>query len=276
MDPWLALVLFLLFGLAVGAYGTLIGAGGGFIIVPVLLLVLHWSHEQAVGTSLFVVAANATSGSIAYWRQKRIDFRTGWQFALATVPGAIAGSFIVDLINGRTFYIVFGLLLVAVSLYLMWRPEKPGSEHEQTTRPPGLAGWGWTVRHLVDSRGESYKFGFSKPWGIVLSFGVGFLSSILGIGGGIVHVPALVTLFGFPAHIATATSHFILSISTIVGTASHFVVGNVVVVPAVAMGLGAVIGAQIGGALSHRIHGKWIIKGLAAALTLVGIRLIIG
>ena len=71
MHPVISLLLFGLLGLEVGAYGTLIGAGDGFIIVPVLLLVLHWPHEKAVGTSLFVVAANTTSGSIAYWRQKR-------------------------------------------------------------------------------------------------------------------------------------------------------------------------------------------------------------
>jgi uncharacterized membrane protein YfcA len=152
MDPVISLLLFGLFGLAVGAYGTLIGAGGGFIIVPVLLLVLHWPHEKAVGTSLFVVAANATSGSIAYWRQKRIDLRTGPQFALATVPGAILGSYIVDLISGQTFYILFGSLLIAVSLYLFWRPENPDSEAARLEKPNGLAGWGWTVRRIVDSR----------------------------------------------------------------------------------------------------------------------------
>lgn len=71
MDPVISLLLFGPVGLAVGAYATLIGAGGGFIIVPVLVLVLPWPHEEAVGTSLFVVAAKAASGSIAYWRQKR-------------------------------------------------------------------------------------------------------------------------------------------------------------------------------------------------------------
>ena len=93
------LLLFALFGMVVGAYGTLIGAGGGFIIVPVLLLLLHWPHQEASGTSLLVVTANAASGTWAYWRQRRIDFRTGWQFALATLPGAILGPFIVEQID---------------------------------------------------------------------------------------------------------------------------------------------------------------------------------
>src|SRR5438874_6056601 len=116
MDFWIQMLGFALFGLAVGAYGTLIGAGGGFIIVPVLLLVLGWPHQQAVATSLMVVAANAASGTIAYARQKRIDFRTGIRFALATLPGAIIGSYVVQLLSGRIFNLIFGVLLVAILL----------------------------------------------------------------------------------------------------------------------------------------------------------------
>lgn len=273
---WIGLAAFALFGLAVGAYGTLIGAGGGFIIVPVLVLVLGWRHTEAVATSLLVVTANAASGSFAYWRQKRIDLRTGWQFALATVPGAIIGSYIVSMLSGRLFNVIFGLLLIIISLYLMWQPEKPVSEHLHTDRPAGLAGWGWTVRHLVDARGEVYDFGFSRAWGIVLSFGVGLLSSVLGIGGGIIHVPALINLFDFPAHVATATSHFILAISAGTGTIAQLLQGQVRLLPGVAMAVGAILGAQIGGALSSRVHGRWIVRGLAAALAIVGLRLVLG
>ncbi len=272
----IALLGFLVFGTIVGMYGTIIGAGGGFIIVPVLLLLLHWPHQHAVGTSLLVVAANAASGSWAYWRQRRIDFRTGWQFALATLPGAVLGSFAVELLSGRLFSIIFGILLVAVSLYLVWRPERPADAPVRIAQPAGPVGWGWTVRHLVDAHGKSYDYGFSRLWGIALSFVVGFLSSILGIGGGIIHVPALITLFDFPAHIATATSHFILAISALTGTVSHLVLGNVQLVPGIAMAIGAIGGAQVGGAISHRVHGRWIVRGLALALTLVGLRLIVG
>jgi uncharacterized membrane protein YfcA len=274
MDFWIQMLGFALFGLAVAAYGTLIGAGGGFVIVPVLLLVLGWPHQQAVATSLMVVTANAASGSIAYARQKRIDFRTGIRFALATLPGAIIGSYVVQALSSRIFNLIFGVLLVAISLYLMWRPERPGSKEARLERPPGLKGWGWTVRHMVDSRGETYDYGFSLPWGVVLSFVVGFMSSILGIGGGIIHVPALITLFDFPAHIATATSHFILMISAATGTTTQLLLGNVRLAPGIAMAIGAIGGAQIGGALSHRVKGRWIVRGLAAALTLAGIRLI--
>ena len=69
MDP-LSIIGFALFGLAVGAYGTLIGAGGGFLIVPALVLVLGWDHTTAAATSLFAVMCNAASGTVAYWRQR--------------------------------------------------------------------------------------------------------------------------------------------------------------------------------------------------------------
>ena len=273
---WLTLVYFALFGLAVGTYGTVVGAGGGFIIVPVLVLLLKWPHEEAAATSLFVVAANAASGSVSYLRQKRVDLQTGWQFALATLPGAILGPFIANYVSGRLFNLLFGVLLVGVSLYLMFRPEKLGSRAGNLERPKGLAGLGWTVRRITDKRGEVYEFGFSKFWGLALSFVIGFLSTILGIGGGIIHVPAMITFFNFPAHLATATSHFILAISSATGTLNNIAQAHVRFGPAIAMAVGAIVGAQIGGAVSHRIKGRWIVRGLAAAQTIVGIRLILG
>lgn len=267
-----AILAFIVFGLVVGTYGTLIGAGGGFIIVPVLVLLLGWRHEQAVATSLFVVTANAASGSVSYLRQKRVDIITGLQFAAAAIPGAVVGSFFVTALSGPAFNVIFGIVLVLVSSYLMLRPGKPENHVISTARPPGLAGIGWTVRHIVDARGEVYDYGYPRLWGILLSFGVGFMSSILGIGGGIIHVPALVTLFDFPAHIATATSHFILVFTTLTGTITQF--GNVRIGEALSMSAGVIVGAQVGGALSSRVKSRWIVRGLAGALILVGLRLI--
>jgi uncharacterized membrane protein YfcA len=265
-----------LFGLVVGAYGTLIGAGGGFIIVPVLVLGLGWEHTTAAATSLFAVMCNAASGSFAYWRQRRIDFKTGLPFALATLPGAVLGPFVASAISGRVFNIIFGILLVLVSIYLILRPERkavaPGTVPE---RPTGWRGWGWTPRRFIDAKGEEWRYGFSQPIGLLISVGVGFLSSLLGIGGGIVHVPAMVMVLGFPAHIATATSHFILAISSATGTAVNLGLGRVQLGPALAMGIGAIGGAQIGGRLAQRIHGRWIVRGLAIALGLVGLRLLL-
>src|SRR5581483_4819060 len=93
VTPALGVVLVAL-GFAVGAFGTLIGAGGGFILVPLLLLAFHFPPPDAVGTSLSLVFLNALSGSVAYLRQRRVDLSLGWRFAAATVPGAIGGAYL--------------------------------------------------------------------------------------------------------------------------------------------------------------------------------------
>ena len=86
-------------GLGIGALGTLIGAGGGWMIVPILLLGYGFAPQQAVGTSLAVVFLNALSGSIAYMAQRRVLYRMGTAFAAATIPGALLGGLILGLVE---------------------------------------------------------------------------------------------------------------------------------------------------------------------------------
>ncbi len=262
---------FAFFGLLVGTYGTLVGLGGGFIIVPVLLLVYQASPQDTVGTSLAVVFLNAASGTVSYIRQKRVDFRSGTKFALATVPGALIGTYLSTYLTSRLFSLAFGLLMVAASVFLIWKPEARRSPDAMAQLTPRN---GVVTRRLVDEGGNVFVYTFNERGGIVLSFFVGFLSSILGIGGGIIHVPALIHIFSFPAHVATATSQFILVVSTGVGATSHLTLGQVMIPQALSMGVGVVAGAQLGAALSRRVGGAWIVRLLAVALLLAGGRLL--
>lgn len=252
-------------GLFAGIFGTLIGIGGGVIFVPVFLLFFHFSPQQAIGTSLAAVFFNALSGSISYLRQGRVDIKAGWKFALATLPGALVGAWLSRYFTSTALGLVFGLLLVAVAMFIFFRPE-PGLKtggHEQCTRT------------LVDSEGDVFRYSPKEKTGIVISFLVGIISSLLGLGGGIIHVPALIYILGFPAHIATATSHFILAISTFFGTASHLALGNILILPAIIVAAFAIPGAQIGARLSRRVKGRLIARLLAVALLLVGLRLLL-
>ena len=258
-------------GFLVGAIGTLIGAGGGFVLVPVLLLVFpKEAPELITSISLAVVFFNATSGSVAYARMKRIDFRSGLLFAPATVPGAILGALATAYIPRRAFDGVFGVLLLAMAAFLLLRPHKQAPSDGAT--PDGHA-----RRLIVDADGTRHAFAFNPVLGIVLSVFAGFVSSLLGIGGGIIHVPALVHLLNFPTHIATATSHFILAVTALVGTVVHVVSGEFShgASTTIYLGVGALLGAQLGARLSTRIHGAWIIRSLGLALGLVGVRLLI-
>lgn len=267
--------LFLYFGLAllgvvVGAYGTLIGAGGGFVLVPVLLLLYpQETPAKLTAVSLAAVFANATSGSISYFRMGRVDYRSGTLLALATLPGAVIGAIVVGGIPRAAFDPLMGVALLIVCALLVFRPR---------TRLPLLMGAPLVVeRHRVDAEGRSYSYRFNIGLAMLLSTGVGFLSSILGIGGGIAHVPLLTTFFGFPEHIATATSHFVLMVMAGAATGTHALEGDYASTLALtgSLAAGVLVGAPFGAALSRRIQGPLIIRLLAVALGLVGIRLLL-
>jgi uncharacterized membrane protein YfcA len=254
-------------GFGIGIFGTLIGAGGGFLAVPLLILLYHVDSNVAAGTSLLFVFFNALSGSIAYLRQKKVDVKIGLIFTLMTVPGSLAGAYITTYyLESFTFKILFSLILLSVPLYLLLRPV------EEQKRDPNKKGY---HRVLVDSRGNTYEYNVSLPVGLIVSFGVGFISSIFGIGGGIVHVPAMIFLLNFPVHIATATSHFILCFSTLVGSITHYTLGNIRFDLAIPMAAGALVGAQLGAKLSLRTKGTIIERLLSIGLILVAVRLII-
>ncbi len=248
-------ILLFSFGIFVGAFGTIIGAGGGFIIVPFLMYAYNASPQLAVGTSLCIISLNALSGTFSYAKQKRIDYRTGIIFALATIPGAYLGAYILQYISEKAFNIGFTIFLIAMAVYMLVNPTP--------------------TKNISPSEKNIAPASYNLPLGIFISFLVGFISSMAGIGGGIVHVPAMIFLFGFPPFIAIPTSHFILAISALCGAGSHIMLGGVLwkVVPS--LGVGAIIGAQLGAALSHKIRSIWLIRGLVLAILFVAVRLLL-
>ena len=258
-------------GFVIGAYGTLIGAGGGFVLMPLLLLLYpDQSPEIITSISLAVVFFNALSGSWAYARIKRVDYKSGLLFAIASIPGAILGALSTAYIPRRLFNAVFGVLMIAASVILLLYPSR-AKETIGNRRSYHIA------RSLVEKDGSVHTFSYNPRVGVGLSFFVGYISSLLGIGGGIIHVPLLVHLLNFPVHIATATSHFILAIMALTGTVVHIVTGSFShgVRRTITLAVGVLLGAQVGALLSNRVQGGWIIRGLAIALGFVGIRILI-
>ena len=259
-------------GFGVGAYGTLIGAGGGFVLMPILLILYpKESPEILTSISLAVVFFNALSGSEAYGLMKRIDYRSGLMFAAATVPGAALGAVNTSHVPRHLFDIIFSVLMVAAAIFLLLRHGAP-----KATSKPSSASRHRITRHLVDAHGHQYEYSFNPLVGIALSVFVGYVSSFLGIGGGIIHVPFLGYFLHFPVHIATATSHFVLAIMALTGTVVHILTGTFThgVHRTIALAIGVALGAQLGAHFSQRIRGTWIIRSLALALGLVGVRIL--
>lgn len=257
-------------GVAVGTYGTLVGLGGGFLVVPLLLLVYNLSPPAAAGTSLVVVFLNAASGSAGYLRLRRVDVRAGLILAVGTIPGALIGPAIAVRIPQRVFELVFATFLIGMATFLFVRPQRPGSV------PSSLGGnWLRVTRNFTDGSGTAHAISFSAPLALAISFAVGIISSLLGIGGGVIHVPAMIHLMGFPVHVATATTTFVLATTAFTAVLEYARRGFVNWPLAAALGVGVVLGAQLGAAVSHRIHAKWLVRLLTLAILGLGLRMLI-
>ncbi len=269
-----AIILFIT-GFLVGTIGTMIGAGGGFILVPLLLLTHpHFSPEIVTAVSIVVVAVNAISGSVAYSRSGRIDYRAGVFFALFTIPGSVFGVFTTKYIPHTIFNIIFGILLLLLAVFLLFKNKK--SDKSVSVTKSGNKGQRPTV--LIDTENNTYHYSYNAYTGAIISVFVGYLSPLLGIGGGIIHVPAMVHWLHFPVHIATATSHFILAVMASVSVLVHALQGNYddpyILRMVVWICIGVIPGAQMGAWLSHRVKGNIIIMALAVCLAIVALRLL--
>ncbi len=260
-------------GFTVGAFSTVVGVGGGFILVPTLLL-LFPEESPAIITSITLAVnfCNSTAGSVAYARLGRVDFRSGLLFAAVSLPGAMVGAYVTDFIPRRSFDAMFGVALILVAGLMLVTRENGKKSLPETPLP------GTLVRKIVERDGTVHEYSYDARVGGGLSFGIGFVSSILGLGGGIINVPAMVRILNFPVHVATATSHLIVALMSLSATVVHFSTGSFThgFNRTALLAVGALLGAPLGAKLSSRLKAGAILKALACALALVGLRLLVG
>jgi uncharacterized membrane protein YfcA len=259
-----ALILFGV-GLFACLLGSLVGLGGGFIMVPALAFVFHGEPTILVGTSLVAIIFNSLASIQGYRKQRRIDYKSGAFFALCGIPASVLGALVSQDVSGRLFYVLFGSLLLAVSVFLLIRPEKPAQLRLRNT----------VERQFVDASGNSFTYGYNAWFAGSIAAVVGFLSSLLGVGGGSIMVPTMVLLLSFPAHIAGATSMFMILLSTIVGGGTHALLGDVNWLWVLFLAPGALIGGRLGSHIAPRISSRRLIQILAILMCLVAIELMV-
>jgi len=248
--PWFELLGFVVFGFFVGTYGSMVGVGGGFLVVP-LLLALGFPARIAAGTSVIVVLANAASSTVTYLRQRRIDLQSGLIFSVAGIPGAIAGAWVDQHVPHRVFSLLFAALLILVAGRSLFARNEPLPDAQASEEAgPEEAGHS---RDFVDAFGVHHQYRFNIWVGVGISIVTGFLASMFGIGGGVVQVPAMIYLLHFPTHVAVATSSLVIFVTALFGGAAHAHYGDVLLYPALFLSIGAVAGAQLGAQLSARM-----------------------
>jgi uncharacterized membrane protein YfcA len=237
-------------GIGIGFFGTLLGLGGGFILVPVLLYFYHFEKSLAVGTSHAVIVLNAFSGSLAFDRQRKIDYNLAVWLAAAAIPAsAFAGWYIVPRFNSPWFLVAFAAMLVVGAFYISWRGKI--ADHEAGAAPsPG-------------------RFRAA----MVISTLSGLIAVTLGVGGGIFYVPLLAILLGRPFHRATATSTFILLLSSLVAATTLMLGGHCHFLFALWLGIGVILGAQLGARAAKRLDAPVLKKVFAVAVVVVAAKL---
>lgn len=226
-------------GLTLGVVFSLLGAGGGILAVPALMIVFSESMTVATGAGLAVVFAAAVAGSIAHGRAKRVDWRVAGLFGAPSIVGAIAGARLHVLVPERVTMGLFAfVLLVAVASMLRKRREGTGA--------PGS-----TLLLL----------------GVGLATGV--LTGFLGVGGGFLIVPALTVLAAVPLHRAIGTSMAVIAASSLSCAITHLAAGHAPLALVGPMAAGAVIGALLGAPLSARLPERPLKLGFAVLAVIV-------
>jgi uncharacterized membrane protein YfcA len=262
-------LLTLLLGLVIGCYGTIVGIGGGPLIVPVLLFFYRWPIEDIVASSLLIVFLNALSGSVGYASQRRIDYKGGLAFSFAAMPGAVVSGFVHHLIAISIFDTIFGIFLLGLAGYTLARLGRVDSPLRRARPGPGSR-----RVSIVDRFRQRHEFFCDDRLGISTNFALGFLAGFLGIGGGVFQVPILIFLLGYPTHIATATSHFITMLTALFALTPGVLLGNVHFGETLWFGLGVVIGAQAGAKVASRLRSRAILALFAAILVVFSMRLL--
>ena len=261
-------------GLVIGCYGTIVGIGGGPLILPILVFFYGWESEVLVATSLFIVMLNSASGCIGYAIQKRIDYKGGLKFTLAAMPGAFISSYIHHLVNLTFFNIIFGIFLILLAGYTIFsigRLDRTTSQNQKLLKQAKDGGYR-RVR-FIDKFNIAYDFYSNDKMGISLNFLLGFFCGFLGIGGGVFQVPILLFILFYPTHIATATSQFVTLLTCIAALLPHIFLGNVMYGEAMWMGIGVIFGAQIGALIAAKLNTKVTLYLFIVILIVLAIKL---
>jgi uncharacterized membrane protein YfcA len=264
VTPVLAVVL-LAAGALAGALGALLGLGGGVFLVPFLVLGLHVPMRVAVGVSLTTVIATSSVVSAGTAGRHLMNIRLGMALEVATTAGALTGGLIATVLSQRTLQELFGLVAAATGIVMLGRLERR-NVLLASDGPPGRLGG----RFYEDESGGEVIYRVRRlPLGLLASFIAGGVSTLLGLGGGIIKVPVLNAWCGVPLRAAAATSAFMIGVTATAGAVIYFARGDIVPSMAAATVLGVLAGSRAGFHVGARARSKWLKLLMAVVLFIV-------
>ncbi len=235
-------------GFAAGLLGSIIGLGGGIIIVPVLTF-FGFSPALAASNSIFAVFSNAVASSISYAKQRRIEYSIGLKLGLLSIPGTIIGAFVSSEITPQFFKILFALILISASIYIFSKRKMEPKNYNLSKQIMILA--------------------------IGASFFAGIISGLFGVGGGIIFVPLMVIAMGLSMKNAAPTSQFILLFASASALITHTLLGHPDFYQALLLSAGAFVGGLVGARLSLEIKENALKILISVVMIAVAVKLFI-
>ena len=274
MSPPLFFLLLYLTAVLAGAFGALLGLGGGVLLVPALTLAFRLDIRYAIGASIVSVVATSSGAAATYVKEHLADMRLGMFLEAATTTGAVIGAIVAGLIAGHVLFFVFAVVLV-YSAGMMFRkhflPEAPPAA------PNALAQRMRMYGHYYDpATGQTVAYHVTGlPLGFGLAMIAGGVSGLLGIGGGALKVPAMDLAMRVPLKVATATSNFMIGVTAATSAGVYFARGDINPFIAAPVAMGVLSGTLVGTRLMARLRSERLRLLFAVVLVVVAVQMLL-
>jgi uncharacterized protein len=265
VTPTLEVIVFVA-GVLAGGLGTLLGLAGGIFLVPFFSLALNFSFPVAAAISLTTVIATSSSVSAARSGKQLINLRFGMLLEVATAGGSLLGGITAQLVAPAVLHRLFGIVAAFIALTMMTRL------NIRNVLDPSVETGVLGGRYLEEESGGMVAYRVKRlPLALVASFLAGNVSSLLGIGGGVIKVPVLNAWCGVPLRAAAATSAFMIGVTATAGAVIYYGRGQLIPALAAAAVLGVQLGSWCALKCRSRVRVKWLKVLMAVVLAVVAI-----
>ena len=249
------LLILLLISIVIGVVGSLLGIGGGVFLIPIMTLCLGIDIKVAAATSLVTIIVTSSTSEPRYLREGLVNVSLGMFLEVFTVTGAIIGAIAVAYISQSYIEALFGIVLIYAAVYMAIGMERRSESHKALH--PASSDSRFNGRFRDESTDETRYYGVKNlPRGAFAGFIAGNLSGLIGVGGGVVKVPAMHIWMGVPVKAAVATSNFMIGVTAVASALVYLANGLVAPAITAAAAIGIFIGAVIGSRTLHRITGR--------------------
>jgi len=261
----------LIIALVAGLMGSLLGLGGGVIIVPGLVLVFGLPIQEAIGASLVAVIATSTGAATYYVQEGMSNIRLGMVLETATTLGSSLGAVLAIYTDQSILAVAFAALMVYSAYRMIRRPERLVFSDEPSTGHPSLS-----ASYFDKNTGEEISYCVRNvPRGLVASFFAGNMSGLLGIGGGSIKVPVMNIWMGVPLKAAAATSNFMIGVTALAGALVYYASGMIEPVVCANVAVGVFFGAMVGSRVAHGSRSSTLRKIFAIMMMVIAVLMVL-